>query len=240
MRLDKFLSDCGVGTRSQVKKDIRDGRVCVNGEICRSPETKISPESDTVSFQGRTLGYRGFEYYMLNKPAGCVCAARDNLHSTIFDWIPMNPRKDLAAVGRLDLETEGLLLVTNDGALSHRLLSPRHHVDKLYEARVSGRLAEEDIAAFARGIDIGDEKPTLPAELVITVSGEESLCRVTIHEGRYHQIKRMFHSLGKEVLWLKRLQMGTFVLDEKLAPGEWRRLDERELEDVEKYKGGHL
>ena len=149
MRLDKFLSDCGVGTRSQVKKDIRDGRVCVNGEICRSPETKISPESDTVSFQGRTLGYRGFEYYMLNKPAGCVCAARDNLHSTIFDWIPMNPRKDLAAVGRLDLDTEGLLLVTNDGALSHRLLSPRHHVDKLYEARVSGRLAEEDIVAFA-------------------------------------------------------------------------------------------
>ena len=177
---------------------------------------------------------------MLNKPAGCVCAARDNLHPTIFDWIPMNPRKDLAAVGRLDLDTEGLLLVTNDGVLSHRLLSPRHHVDKLYEARVSGRLAEEDIAAFARGIDIGDEKPTLPAELVITVSGEESLCRVTIHEGRYHQIKRMFHSLGKEVLWLKRLQMGTFVLDEKLAPGEWRRLNERELEDVEKYKGGHL
>ena len=240
MRLDKFLSDCGVGTRSQVKKDIREGRVCVNGEICRSPETKISPDSDAVSLQGRLLGYSRFEYYMLNKPAGCVCAARDNLHPTIFDWIPMNPRKDLAAVGRLDLDTEGLLLVTNDGALSHRLLSPRHHVNKLYEARVSGWLTEEDTASFAKGIDIGDEKQTLPAELMIVESGEESFCRVTIHEGRYHQIKRMFHSLGKEVLWLKRLQIGTFVLDEKLAPGEWRRLNERELEDVEKYKSGHL
>lgn len=152
----------------------------------------------------------------------------------------MNPRKDLAAVGRLDLDTEGLLLVTNDGVLSHRLLSPgitwTNSTRPGYPAVLRRRISRP----LPGGIDIGDEKPTLPAELVITVSGEESLCRVTIHEGRYHQIKRMFHSLGKEVLRLKRLQMGTLYWMKNSRRGEWRRLNERELEDVEKYKGGHL
>ena len=177
MRLDKFLSDCGVGTRSQVKKDIPRWQ-----GLCKRRDLPLAgdefPESDTVSFQGRTLGYRGFEYYMLNKTRrmrlrGQGQPAFDDLRLDSHESAKGSGRR-----GRLDLDTEGLLLVTNDGALSHRLLSPRHHVDKLYEARVSGRLAEEDIAAFARGIDIGDEKPTLPAELVIAVSGEESLCRV--------------------------------------------------------------
>ena len=240
MRLDKFLCDCGAGTRSQVKKYIQKGEVQVNGQVCKKADHKVDAAADQIVFRGEVLEYEAFVYYMFYKPAGCVCAARDNLHRTIFDYVPMNPKGDLFAVGRLDLDTEGLLLVTNDGELSHRLLSPRRHVDKTYLAKVRGCLGSEDVQAFAGGISIGDEKDTLPAQLAVLESGAYSTCEVTIQEGRFHQIKRMFLALGKEVVYLKRLRMGMFVLDPELEPGTYRRLKEQELRYVEEYKSGHL
>ena len=240
MRLDKFLCECGVGSRSQVKSGIRKGEVSVNGVICKKPEQKVEPAADVVCYQGRELSYQEFEYYMLCKPGGCVCAAKDNLHDTIFSYLPMNAREDLFSVGRLDLDTEGLLLVTNDGDLAHRLLSPRHHVKKVYEAKVKGRLTDEDIKAFAAGLSIGEKRPTLPAELTILSAGEESFCRVVISEGKYHQVKRMFLARGKEVLYLKRTAMGAFTLDPSLTPGQYREFTKEEYAYVEKYKSGHL
>lgn len=158
MRLDKFLCECTGETRSQIKKQIRNGEAEINGEICRRPEQKVDPDTDQIALAKKAMLYQQYLYYMLNKPAGCVCAATDGLHDTIFKYLPMNARGDLFTVGRLDLDTEGLLLVTNDGAFAHRLLSPSRHVDKVYEVRVRGRLTTEDMAAFASGIDIGEKK----------------------------------------------------------------------------------
>lgn len=240
MRLDKFLCECTKETRSQIKKKIRNGEAEVNGEICRRPEQKICPDTDQVCLAKKILTYQKYVYYMLYKPSGCVCASTDHLHDTIFKYLPMSERKSLFSVGRLDLDTEGLLLVTNDGDLSHRLLSPRRHVNKVYEVRVRGRLMEADAAAFASGIDIGEKKLTRSASLEILSSGEISHCRVVISEGKFHQIKRMFLALGKEVLFLKRIKMGIFVLDPALTPGEYRTLTKEEMSYVEKYKSGHL
>lgn len=232
MRLDKFLSEMGVGTRSQVKLKIRRGLVTVNGETAQKPELQVD-ENACVSVDGREITFVRAEYYMLNKPAGCVSATEDSKLSTVLDLIEDKKRKDLFPVGRLDRDTEGLLLITNDGALSHLLLSPKRHVDKSYFARIRGCVTAEHIEQFRVGLDIGDEKLTRPADLVIEKSGEESEITITICEGRYHQVKRMFEAIGCEVLYLKRLSMGSLKLDPALKPGEYRKLTDAELKLLE-------
>ncbi|MFR9273167.1 MAG: pseudouridine synthase [Clostridia bacterium] len=234
IRLDKYLADMGIGTRQEVKKHIRQGKVTVDGAVVRSPEYKVDEDS-TVCCDGSRIRYEAFEYYMLNKPAGVVSATEDHGGKTVIDLIGGKRRKGLFPVGRLDKDTEGLLLITNDGALAHRLLSPRKHVDKVYYVRVKGEVTEEDVRAMAEGIDIGDsasEEWTKPAVLDIISSGRKSAVRLTIQEGKYHQVKRMFLARGKEVTYLKRERMGALILDESLQPGEYRRLTEEELRDI--------
>ncbi len=237
MRLDKYLCETGFGTRSQVKALLKKGLVSVNGEPEKRPERKVDERSDTISCGGKTAVYSEFTYLMLYKPADVLTARSDRRERTVFDLIPADLRRNLSPVGRLDKDTEGLLLLTDDGALAHHLLSPRHHVDKLYFARVQGTLREADILSFQEGLDIGDERMTLPAKLEIQKSGAESEALVTLHEGRYHQVKRMFQAVGCEVIYLKRLSMGSLALDESLAPGEWRRLREEEIALLKKEEG---
>ena len=232
IRLDKFLADMGYGTRSEVKKEITKGNVKINGLPVRKPETKIDTEKDEVMYREQPAAYEKYEYYMLNKPAGVISATTDKREKTVLDLIGEKQRKDLFPVGRLDKDTEGLLLITNDGELAHRLLSPKKHVDKVYYVRVQGELVEEDIRRLAEGIDIGEEKLTLPARLVIRKSGQFSEAEITIQEGKFHQVKRMFHALGKEVVYLKRLSMGTLVLDGNLKPGEYRKLTKEERDGL--------
>lgn len=229
IRLDKYLADMGVGTRSQVKQFIKKGQIQINGEIQKRPETKLDIAKDKVSFQGEEISYQEYVYYILHKPAGHVSAVKDNLYPTVLSLIDNPQGFQLFPVGRLDLDTEGLLLITNDGTLAHELLSPKKHVEKTYYARIDGKITEEDQRRFAAGLDIGDEKDTLPAKLEILKSGEESEITVTITEGRYHQVKRMFEAVGKKVTYLKRLQMGSLKLEETLEPGTYRALTEEEI-----------
>ena len=235
LRLDKYLADLSVDTRSKVKLLIRKGRVRVNNAIAKKPETKIDTETDTVTVDGRKLVYHPFEYYMLNKPAGVLSAARDKKQPTVLDLIESD-RKDLFPVGRLDKDTVGLLLICNDGQLSHHLLSPSHHVDKTYEVRLDGMLTEDDIAALEAGVDIGDDEITLPAS-VEAVYEDLSHVNITIHEGRFHQVKRMFLTRGMTVTFLKRLSMGSLVLDPALSEGEYRPLTEAEIQQLSAFGG---
>lgn len=236
MRLDKYLAEMGVGTRQEVKKQIRQGKVTVNGTVVKAADTKIDERCDEVTIGGRNISYVSYEYYMLNKPGGVVSATEDRRDTTVIDLIKDKKRKDLFPVGRLDKDTEGLLLITNDGDLAHRLLAPKKHVDKVYYAKIDGMVTEEDVKRFAEGIDIGaeEEEMTRPAKLDIMKSAEESEIRLTIHEGKFHQVKRMFLAVGKEVTYLKRERMGTLCLDENLKPGEYRLLTEEEIENVRK------
>lgn len=229
-RLDKYLADAGLGARSEVKKLIKTRSVLVNGLPALRPEQKIAPD-DEVICQGRLIARKTFSYYMLNKPAGVVSATEDPLDRTVLDLLKEQdiPVKGLFPAGRLDKDTEGLLLITDDGALAHRLLSPRRHVDKTYFVRVAGEVTSADEKAFQNGLDIGDEKKTLPARLNVLSSGPISEVHLTIQEGRFHQVKRMFLALGKEVLFLKRLSMGTLLLDPELLPGQARPLTKEEL-----------
>lgn len=229
IRLDKYLADMKTGTRSEVKKMVSKGLITVNGTVVKKPELKIDTECDEVCCQNQPVRYAEYEYFMLNKPAGVVSATEDRNQKTVLDLIDCR-RKDLFPVGRLDKDTEGLLLLTNDGALAHRLLSPGKHVDKVYYARIRGRVSLEDVEAFREGVDIGDDKKTLPGELKILHSDEISEIELTIHEGRFHQVKRMFIAVGKEVVFLKRLTMGTLELDNNLRPGEYRELTKEELD----------
>lgn len=237
MRLDKYLAEMGAGTRSEVKKLVRAGRVTINGAVAEKPEQKVDLETDTVCLDGEALLYVAYEYYLFHKPAGCVSATEDKIHKTVMDYLTDTLRDDLFPVGRLDIETEGLLLITNDGTLAHELLSPAHHVKKTYYARVAGRVTEEDARLFQQGVDIGEEKLTKPAELVILTSGEESEIELTITEGKFHQVKRMFQAVGKEVVYLKRLSMGPLTLPETLLPGEYRALTQEELMLLQKETG---
>ena len=228
MRLDKYLADMNVGTRSELKRDIRKGLVTVGGSVVKDPGRNVAPGTDTVYYRGRKIEYEAYVYYMLNKPAGVISATEDKKTQTVVDLLPEERRRDIFPVGRLDKDTEGLLLITNDGELAHRLLSPKYHVDKKYYARIRGRVTDEDVMAFARGIPLEDFT-CMPADLLIERSGEISDVTVTIREGKFHQIKRMFEAVDKEVMYLKRLEMGSLILDEELAPGEFRRLTEEEL-----------
>lgn len=232
LRLDKYLADMGVGTRSEIKVWIRKGRVKFNQEICTRPEQKVLLDSDEITFDDALIDYVKYQYIMLHKPAGVVSATMDKVSTTVLDLIKDKKCKDLFPVGRLDKDTEGLLLITNDGDLAHQLLSPKKHVDKVYFARVEGKVTKEDAEAFRKGVDIGEEALTLPANLDILSSQDISEVRLTIQEGKFHQVKRMFDAVGKEVIYLKRLSMGSLVLDQDLQPGEYRALTEDELKKL--------
>ena len=258
MRLDKYLAHMGAGTRKEVKKVIRDGLVTVGGRKATDPGIKVE-ETDEVCLNGRPLRYEQYVYYMLNKPAGVVSATEDPREETVIDLIRQGAedvqamlRTGLFPVGRLDKDTEGLLIITNDGALAHRLLSPGKHVDKVYFARLDGPVGERERALFAAGLRVDDELTAMPAQLrladpetgTLPVDAENSSGSagdptsvsdqvfVTIREGKYHQIKRMFEAVGREVIYLKRISMGALTLDPSLAPGQWRRLTNDELSAI--------
>lgn len=228
IRLDKYLADMGCGTRTQVKQMIRKGQIWINEEVVKKPEQKVNLQEDQVLVDGKPLRYERYRYLILHKPAGCVSATKDTKEKTVLEFLPEELRKDLFPVGRLDKDTEGLLLLTNDGNLAHRLLSPKKHVDKTYYAKVAGQVDAKDQQAFLEGVDIGDEDLTLPAKLEILKSDEISEILLTIQEGRFHQVKRMFEAREKKVLYLKRLAMGPIQLEESLEPGTFRFLNEEE------------
>lgn len=235
MRLDKLLAEIGIGTRSQVKDMAKKGRITVNGTPVKKADLKVDPEGDVIAVDGQPIAYAAFEYYMLYKPQGVVSATEDNVHETVVGLITNRKRNDLFPVGRLDIDTEGLLLITNDGDLAHRLLAPKKHVDKVYEADVAGKLPEDAVQRMKEGLTLIDGTVTLPADLVILDTREDdhsetiSRIQLTIHEGKFHQVKRMFESIGCHVVYLKRLSMGSLKLDESLKPGGYRPLTEEEL-----------
>lgn len=232
IRLDKFLSEMSGWTRSEVKKIVRTGSVTVDGNEVKKPETKIDEKLSIVRVDGRQIKYNKYEYYMLNKPKGFVSATTDREYKTVVDIISSSEKKDLFPVGRLDIDTEGLLLITNDGELAHRLLSPKNHVEKTYYVEVSGILDDVDVDAVEEGLDIGEEKKTIPAKMEILktdIQNNISSCYLTIHEGKFHQVKRMMKKLGKTVTYLKRVSMGSLILDSKLKKGNYRKLTEQEI-----------
>ncbi len=229
LRLDKFLCDAGIGSRSQVKVFLKQGLIKVNGEIIKRPEFKVEEEQDSVTFQGKEIKYRKYVYYMLNKPKGVVSATRDNLDRTVTDLIKDSGHQNLFPVGRLDKDTEGLLIMTNDGDLAHRLLSPKKHVDKVYYVELDKMLTEEGRRMLETGIDIGEEKPTLPANAQRI---SDTSLYLTIREGKYHQVKRMLKAVGCEVTYLKRIAMGAISLDKNLPCGCYRELTEEERKKI--------
>ena len=239
IRLDKFLADAGYGTRSEVKKQLKSGIVSMNGTVCKKPEEKIDPARDVVTVSGKEVVYEAFSYYLFYKPAGCVTAKSDALHKTVMDYFPEIVRKNCSPVGRLDKDTEGLLLITNDGELNHHLMSPVHHVKKTYYAVLDREVPVSAIHQFAEGVDIGDEKKTIPADLEILPKQMQNTekpvyhANLTISEGRFHQVKRMFETVGCHVVYLKRMSLGNLSLGE-LKPGEYRRLSEAEVVDLRK------
>jgi len=240
MRLDKFLVACAVGSRTEVKNFLKAGRVMVNGKKEKSAKLQINEETDDICFDGQKLEYEEFVYYMMNKPQGVISATEDPKHKTVLDLLDDYARaKEVFPVGRLDIDTHGLLLLTNDGQLTHALLSPKRHGDKIYLARVDGIMTDEDIETFAQGIPLKDFT-CQPAKLELVSLDREknqSLVRVTISEGKFHQVKRMVAYCGKEVVDLQRLTMGTLTLDENLKRGEWRRLTTEELEGLRESVG---
>lgn len=229
LRLDKYLADMGIGKRSELKKAIKAGTVKVDGVVIKDPGKIVTPENE-ISYGGRKIVYEQYVYYMLNKPAGIISATEDTRQETVIDLLGPEQRKGIFPCGRLDKDTEGLLLMTNDGDLAHRLLSPKHHVDKVYYAEVDGVVTEEDIRIFAEGLVVDDELTAMPAELRILESGDLSRIELAIREGKFHQVKRMFQAVDKEVVYLKRLKMGPLELDPELELGEYRTLTEEELE----------
>lgn len=232
IRLDKYLSDMGIGTRAEVKKYIRQGRVKLDDQVIKTPEIKLDEKIQHVFLDGQAVTYEEYEYYMLHKPAGVVSATTDVKDKTVIDLITDSKRKDLFPVGRLDKDTEGLLLITNDGDMAHRLLAPKKHVDKVYYAKVAGIVTQEDVEIFKKGMEIGKGEVAKPSILKIIYSGEVSEIELTIQEGKFHQVKRMFHSVGKEVLYLKRISMGSLKLDSTLPKGAYRMLTREEVEQL--------
>ena len=230
MRLDKYLTNQGIGSRSQVKELIKSKKVFVNNVLENKPERHIDENNDIVSLDGVNLEYNKFYYYMLNKPPGVLTAVKDNNYKTVMDIMDVTPKEGLFPVGRLDKDTEGLLLITNDGELSHNLLSPKKHVNKTYYVELNGELIDSDIDLFAKGLDIGEKNITKPAKLEI-LSGRNRTY-ITITEGKYHQVKRMFQAIGLTVTFLKRISMGSLILDKNLKSGGYRKLTEEEISNL--------
>ena len=225
-RLDKVIGNMGYASRREIREMVRQGRILVDGVPAASPEQKIDPSAARISIDGIDLKYELFTYIMLHKPAGLLTATEDFREKTVLDLLPPELRKrDLAPVGRLDKDTEGLLLLTNDGELNHRLTSPKYHVDKVYYAQVDGRLEQADTARFAQGITLSDFT-CLPAKLEIQT---EDTCLVTVQEGKFHQVKRMLAACGKPVIYLKRLSMGPLKLEKTLPVGAYRALTPQEI-----------
>lgn len=227
IRIDKFLCEMNIGSRSEVKNYLKQGLVTVNGNIVKKADIKLDEEKDVVTYKGETVKYSRYVYYMLHKPAGVVSATNDNTCRTVNELLKNTGYTDIFPVGRLDKDTEGLLLMTNDGKLAHNLLSPQKHVAKTYLAVLKEEISKEDILCLESGVDIGEEKPTRQAK--VEVMDSKSI-RITITEGKFHQVKRMLHAVGNEVVYLKRLSMGSLELDESLAVGEYRELTELEID----------
>ena len=228
MRIDKYLADNSIGTRKEIKSLIKAGLVQVNDATAYDPGMHIDPVKDVVKYDGRVISYEPFHYYMLNKPAGCISATSGSHEATVVDLLAGENVKNLSPVGRLDKDTEGLLILTDDGHLLHNLISPSKHVGKEYLVKTDHDLTEDDLIQLRAGVDIGDDKITLPAEAFI-LDGDLHL---VIYEGRFHQVKRMLEAVGNEVLFLKRLSMGSLVLDESLESGSYRPLSKEEIRQL--------
>jgi 16S rRNA pseudouridine516 synthase len=228
-RLDKVLANMGLGTRKEVKVLVKQGLVVVDSVVATDPGMHVIPEEQEIVVDGEPLNFKRWVYVLLNKPPGVVSATEDNVHETVVDLLPYEWAIKVHPVGRLDIDTEGLLLLTNDGQLSHSLLSPKKKVDKEYFARIDGRVTKHHVQEFAKGVELEDFT-TLPAKLEIVSSGETSEIRVTIMEGKFHQVKRMFAAFGLHVTYLQRIRMGPLHLDPTLALGEYRELTEEELD----------
>lgn len=243
MRLDKFLSEQNIGTRKQIKEYVKNGRCTVNGIPATKADVHIDENSDDIAFDGIPLKYSRFHYFLLNKPVGVVSATRDGRNETVLDLLAGENVKGLSPCGRLDIDTEGLLLLTDDGDLIHKLLSPRKHVDKVYEVHISKPLDEAEIKKLECGVNIGDKNEdgsidfTLPAKVQILDDLDENknpVILLTIHEGRFHQVKRMLEAVDNEVVFLRRLSMGSLVLDDDLKPGDYRELTDQEINELKK------
>ena len=223
MRIDKYLADCGVGSRSEIKKIIKEGRVRIQDTVIKDAGYAVEP-SASVFLDGAPVVYRKFVYLMMNKPQGVVSATDDNVHPTVLSLLPKEyDHFDLFPCGRLDIDTEGFLLITNDGQTAHKLLSPRHKKPKTYYAKVEGAIPDSAVKQFHDGMDMG-EYQTMPAELCILSVGEVSEAEVTIFEGKFHQVKKMFEKVGTPVIYLKRLSFAGLSLDPTLSPGSFREL----------------
>lgn len=230
IRLDKYISQALGLTRQEAKQVLKKGLITAEGKSFTKGDEKIDPNNIQLGYNGKPIQYEEFVYYMLNKPQNVVSATNDNLHQTVVELINDPIHKEIFPVGRLDIDTEGLLLITDDGNLSHQLTAPSKHVDKVYYTRVTGKLLEEEIVRFKQGIDIGEKHLTKPAKLeILAANEEESEAKITISEGKFHQVKRMFHTCGHEVTYLKRVQMGSLILDDSLKPGEYRTLTKEEI-----------
>ena len=238
LRLDKIIGSTGRWSRREIKQLVKEGRVLVNGKPAPGADQKYEPEETVIQVDGEELCFAQYHYVMLHKPAGVLSATEDRRAGTVLDLLPPELRKlELFPVGRLDKDPEGLLLMTDDGALAHRLLSPKHHVDKVYYARTGGVLTEADCAALAEGLVLEDGLHCLPAQLEILSGGVPGEALITLREGKFHQVKRMLASRGAPVLYLKRLSMGPLRLDPQLECGKWRYLTKTELDALLALKG---
>jgi len=231
IRLDKYLADMGIGTRSEVKAIIKKGKITINGIVIKDGNLKIDSDKDQVYYEGNPIVYEEYEYYMLNKPAGVISATNDRYEKTVVDLIINKKRDDLFPVGRLDKDTEGLLLITNDGILSHNLLSPKKHVDKTYYVELDKALSDMAASEVCDGVYIEAGVKSMPAKLERI---DDMKVYLTIHEGKFHQVKKMFHAVGCEVTYLKRMTMGPLKLDESLSTGDYRKLTNEEIEVLKK------
>ncbi|GIO28813.1 pseudouridine synthase [Ornithinibacillus bavariensis] len=237
MRLDKLLANMGFGSRKDVKQLIKSKRVLVNDQVVKDSGLNINPIHDTVLLDGEKVEYKPYIYLMMNKPPGVISATEDKFDQTVIDLLPSKYKHyNPFPVGRLDKDTEGLLLLTNDGQLAHQLLSPKKEVIKTYYAKILGRVTKEDVAKFSKGVQLEDGYQTKPAVLNVLSGGDISEIEVSITEGKFHQVKRMFEAIDKKVMYLKRLSMGDLVLDKTLALGEYRELNAEELSYCQSIK----
>ena len=235
MRIDKFLSVTGTASRTEAKKAVRAKAVTVNGIAASSADTHIDPFKDEITFYGAKIIYREYTYIMMNKPDGVVSATEDGRDKTVIDLLPPNLRSDkLFPCGRLDKNTLGLMLITDNGDLAHELLSPRSHVSKSYRFKSAEPISEEDVRLFEKGVTLADGYVTMPAKIELTANGDEGI--ITLKEGKYHQIKRMLGALDNRIIYLERISFGPLELDKGLARGEWRFLTENEIEELKQHK----
>ena len=237
MRIDKMLANLGYGSRKEVKQLLKSGAVMIDDIVVKDAKQQVDPTIQTVTLNGEVIEYKEYIYLLMNKPPGVLSATEDNVDETVIDLLEIEDQVyEPFPVGRLDKDTEGLLLITNDGQLAHRLLSPKKHVPKTYFAVIDREVTDEDVRAFAEGVVLDDGYKTKPGKLKILKSGTHSDIELTITEGKFHQVKRMFEAVGKRVIYLQRISMGPLVLDETLEPGEYRELTDEEIELLKNYQ----